>query len=151
MPSLGAFAVRTRSSSRTQLIWPFVVVAMLGFGGCSKPSELAPPLILSCAESLPTLWERGDIINLLSNGTASLANEKLRQQGKVMIIGKWQRVSSGYSITWNGVVRSTGQLSVFSDPSTMTVNFVHPGKASNGEPTVQMRAGNVSRRCLLGG
>ena len=142
---------QTPYSYRRQFRSAFVIAAALALCSCSKVSELAPPLTLSCAESLPSSWERGDIINLMSNGTASLANEKLRQQGKVMIMGKWQKLNSGYSITWNGVVRSSGQVSVFSDPRTMAVNFVKTGKASNGEVIVEMRAGNVSTKCLLGG
>ena len=143
--------LRTPFAKRSQLRSAFVIAATLALSSCSKPSELAPPLTISCAESLPASWESGEIINLLSNGTASLANETLRQQGKVMIMGKWQKLGSSYSITWNGVVRFSGQVSVFSDPRTMTVNFVQTGKASNGEIIVEMRSAKATQKCLLGG
>ena len=133
-----------------QLKSTFAAVAALALCTASMGAELVPPLTLSCGLTLPASWESGDVYNILANGTAFLANEKLRHQGKAMLIGKWQKPSSSYSITWNGVVRSSGQVSVFSDPKTMTVNFVRTGKASNGEFIVEMRTGDFSQKCLLG-
>lgn len=128
------------------------LVAILTLCGCSKVEvELAPPLTLSCGKDLPDQWVHGDVINLLANGRASLANEHLRGKGTTMFVGKWRRLPSGYSISWTADVRSTGQLIVLPRPREMDVNLVQTGRASSGEVVVEMRAGSAVLKCLRGG